>query len=365
MKYNVMWVKKMKYIRMNLYLILLGSFLLFQGNVNAETCKPSALNEIYYAQGDYADVLYCSGTSTLATSGCMPTSYAMVVANLSDSSVTPVTIRDEICNSDTLKSKIRGELVASYFLGTSADAKAVADKYNISITKYASSGSEVNLEELKSKLQSGSMFLVSMKCTSSDCPIKTSSAGHYVVLSNVNDAGEIVILNPGNRSSGKASYSDSQITSGIVNHLNQGIWEAVNPTAECTSTNTSTNTDTDTNKNADTDHHENILPSLNTEKEVKCEKIFKDGDDFNEFGEFLQDVFFAIKVLAPALVIILSTIDYIKAIASSNQDEVKKATQRTIKRLIIGIFVFLLPFLLDLLFELFGIYDLSTCGIGS
>ena len=57
--------------------------------------------------------------------------------------------------------------------------------------------------------------------------------------------------------------------------------------------------------------------------------------------------------------------DYIKAIASSNADDMKKANQRTIKRLIVGLIVFFLPFLLEILFELFGLYDLSTCGVGT
>ena len=32
--------------------------------------------------------------------------------------------------------------------------------------------------------------------------------------------------------------------------------------------------------------------------------------------------------------------------------------------MLFGAVIFLLPFLLDLLFQLFGLYDLSTCGIG-
>ena len=65
------------------------------------------------------------------------------------------------------------------------------------------------------------------------------------------------------------------------------------------------------------------------------------------------------------MVIILSTIDYIKAIAASSQDDIKKTNQRTIKRMITGVIVFFVPLLLDILFNLFGVYDISTCGIGS
>lgn len=95
-----------------------------------------------------------------------------------------------------------------------------------------------------------------------------------------------------------------------------------------------------------------------------CETIFKKSDGtFNEFGQFMQDLFTLIKFAAPILVFALSTVDYAKALAAQNADEMKKAHGRFAKRLICGVAVFLLPFLLDLLFDIFGLYGLDTCGI--
>ena len=91
----------------------------------------------------------------------------------------------------------------------------------------------------------------------------------------------------------------------------------------------------------------------------------KDGSGYNELYYILQEAFTFIKILTPIIVGVLSFIDYIKAITSSNDDEVKKATQRTIKRLVIGILLFFLPYFLDLLFDIFGFTDLSRCGIGT
>ena len=79
----------------------------------------------------------------------------------------------------------------------------------------------------------------------------------------------------------------------------------------------------------------------------------------------VQELFGFIKIATPALVIILSTIDYLGAIAKSNDDEVKKANKRTVKRVVIGLAIFFLPFLLDIVFEIFGLVDVSRCGIGS
>lgn len=95
-----------------------------------------------------------------------------------------------------------------------------------------------------------------------------------------------------------------------------------------------------------------------------CETIFKNSDgSFNEFGQFMQDLFTLMKFAAPVLVIALSTVDYAKALSAQNADEMKKAHGRFIKRLVCGVAVFLLPFLLDLLFDIFGLYGLDTCGI--
>ena len=93
--------------------------------------------------------------------------------------------------------------------------------------------------------------------------------------------------------------------------------------------------------------------------------IFIKGGSYNELYYMVQDAFTFIKILTPILVGILSLIDYIKAITSSNDDEIKKATSRTVKRLIIGLILFFLPFLLDFIFDVFGFTDISRCGIGT
>lgn len=346
----------MKYKKINLFLFFIIAFLF--GTFSAfASCKPNPLEEIYYAQGDYADVEYCVDT-TMLEAGCMPVSYAMVVANLSNSSVTPKTIRDEICYNSILKREIRDKKVASYMLGSSSAAKRVADKYNISITYYANQSDDVRMEDVKSRLKNGSMFIVSMKCSSSNCVIKTGSSGHYIVLANVTDDGKIVVLNPGRRATGQQPYTEEDIRKGVINHLNQGMWEVVNPTSKCANTNPSPSGEGNVSSDPD-----DIFPDLGV-GDPSCHTLFVGSDgNLNEFGEFVQGLFSLIKIATPLLVVVLSTIDYIKAIASSNGDDLKKANKRTIQRLIIGLIVFFLPFLLDLLFHMFGLYDLSSCGI--
>ena len=61
----------------------------------------------------------------------------------------------------------------------------------------------------------------------------------------------------------------------------------------------------------------------------------------------------------PILVIILGGIDFVKAIASDSDDELKKAGGRFVKRLIAAALIFLVPFLLEFILNVFG-YDANN-----
>ena len=89
-----------------------------------------------------------------------------------------------------------------------------------------------------------------------------------------------------------------------------------------------------------------------------CNSIFKDG----EFGRILAEILDLIKFAVPIIIIGLSTIEFIKALAAQNQDEIKKATQKFIKRLIIGILIFAVPTILEYLLSIAGIEE-GICNI--
>lgn len=70
---------------------------------------------------------------------------------------------------------------------------------------------------------------------------------------------------------------------------------------------------------------------------------------------YVANIFKWIKYFAPVLVIILSLIDFIKAIAAQNDDDIKKAQARFIKRLIAAALLFLIPFIIQFALEKFDI----------
>lgn len=69
-----------------------------------------------------------------------------------------------------------------------------------------------------------------------------------------------------------------------------------------------------------------------------------------------------IRIAVPSLLILLCSYDFIAATIADNADKMKKAQQRAVKRIVVGIVIFLLPSLLNALLGLFG--DFSTCGVG-
>ncbi len=77
---------------------------------------------------------------------------------------------------------------------------------------------------------------------------------------------------------------------------------------------------------------------------------------------YLQFAFDLIKYAAIIMLFVFTIVDFIKATAG-NQDEIKKATQKAIKRLIIAIIIFFLPILIKFLLTVLGAYSPSTCGI--
>ena len=105
-------------------------------------------------------------------------------------------------------------------------------------------------------------------------------------------------------------------------------------------------------------------PLIISNNDFNCKAILVDikTGELNDLGKLLQDIFTIIKILGPVLAICFSITEFSKAALSSDSEQ-KKAIKRVIKRLIIGIILLFLPYLLDLLLHVFGLYDISSCGI--
>lgn len=105
----------------------------------------------------------------------------------------------------------------------------------------------------------------------------------------------------------------------------------------------------------------NIADGLVLFDDVSCEGVLGSPTDEASTAYLLQQIFTVMKFAAPVLVLAFSVMDFIKAVTSQDKDMLAKATKRTLIRFIIGLIVFVVPYILDFAFELFGWY--GTCGI--
>ncbi len=102
------------------------------------------------------------------------------------------------------------------------------------------------------------------------------------------------------------------------------------------------------------------LDNLNKEYN-SCSQIIDMSE--GKFGWILQKLLNYIKIAGPILVVLLSAVDFIKAMASSDENVFKKAQSRLMIRLIAALALFLVPTLVQLLLGLVnGISD-PTCGL--
>ena len=76
---------------------------------------------------------------------------------------------------------------------------------------------------------------------------------------------------------------------------------------------------------------------------------------------YIMDALNLIRWVSLALMIVLGTLDFVKAAASDDQDALKKAWQNFIKRLIAVIILFLLPILVEFILYIAGLAGFGEC----
>ena len=80
---------------------------------------------------------------------------------------------------------------------------------------------------------------------------------------------------------------------------------------------------------------------------IGCEDIF--GQEEGQFGWLLNLILGYIKVIGPILVVLLSAIDFIKAVVGTDEKAMKEAQSKLIVRLVCAVALFLVPTLVQLL----------------
>ena len=77
---------------------------------------------------------------------------------------------------------------------------------------------------------------------------------------------------------------------------------------------------------------------------------------------FIYNILKWVKYIAPVLVIILGILDFVKALAAQDDDAMKKAQGKFVKRLIAAVLLFLLPLIIDYVLSVFHLVN-DSCNI--
>ena len=109
------------------------------------------------------------------------------------------------------------------------------------------------------------------------------------------------------------------------------------------------NTGVSKNDNVNVNRNANSfeLTDSGTDVNVDCNEIFGSKDDPDSIAYLVNEILKYPRYIVPALVILLGTLDLFKAVIAGKEDEMKKAQKTFVKRIIIGVCVFLVPILIN------------------
>lgn len=96
----------------------------------------------------------------------------------------------------------------------------------------------------------------------------------------------------------------------------------------------------------------------------ECVNLFGEKNNPNSIRGLVNDVLKYPKIIVPILVIVLGMLDFGKAVIASKEDEMKKAQSTFIKRVVIGVAVFFVPTILDIIMYFTDTFlGMTTCGL--
>lgn len=127
------------------------------------------------------------------------------------------------------------------------------------------------------------------------------------------------------------------------------------------STYTGSNNGNDNQGNNNSDTNDPGLNDSDGTADDKCSGIFGNVNDKTSLAYMLHKTLNFMQFLGPILVIVLSIMDLVRAVTSSDKDILTKFLKKTGLRLIYAVLLFVFPPILNWLFELINVY--GTCGI--
>ncbi|MBQ8132086.1 MAG: hypothetical protein IJ193_06320 [Bacilli bacterium] len=102
--------------------------------------------------------------------------------------------------------------------------------------------------------------------------------------------------------------------------------------------------------------------SYNGAQGAVCKDTFLGDPEVEDSPAWLlRHLFLYVKVLGPMIVLVMSAIDFTKAIVAGDDETMQKCYKKLIKRLVLAIALFVLPSLVEVLLDTFGITGEAIC----
>ncbi len=147
---------------------------------------------VNYFQGDYANYAY-GRSGTIATSGCGPTSMAMILTYLTGETITPVDT-----SAYSVQHGYRCEGNGTY----AALFPAMAKEYGLECEQLSPTS-----QNIIQSLQEGKVLIAHMG------PGTFTSGGHYIVLKGLDENGRVIVADPNSRAKTDHSF-DARLIAG-------------------------------------------------------------------------------------------------------------------------------------------------------
>ena len=94
-----------------------------------------------------------------------------------------------------------------------------------------------------------------------------------------------------------------------------------------------------------------------------CNSILGNPANPNSPAWLLKKLLDYLKILGPMIVLVMSSIDFIKALLASDDESMQKAYKKLMTRLVLALLLFFIPELVELLLEIFGFMSDPLCGL--
>jgi len=156
-------------------------------------------------------------------------------------------------------------------------------------------------------------------------------------------------------------------TNNSNNNNNYTIVNQPNNSNSNTNNNTNSNTNNNSNKNTNKNTNSNTQnPSIDMSgynQNQNCNTLLGNPKDSNSVAWLIDKILTYATIAGMALVVVLSSFDFLKVIVKSDDDEMTKATKKLFMRLLLAGLLFFVPTLTNTLLGLFGLTSDATCGI--